>query len=118
MHVALDKITDDIIKTEGGGVTRVQDGRFIVQQVQSKLRTNLAEWIPDPSVGWLSGTDFEKNFDQFALERRARLIILATQGILSINKMSSTYSNRKLIIQFSASTIYGDIDVTVPWGVN
>ena len=116
-YLALDKTTGDLIKSEGGGVARVTDGRFVVQQVQSKLRTFFAEWIPDPSIGWLSLEDFEKNFDQYSIERRARKIITDTQGVLAINSLSSTLTGRKLILQFTAETTYGVIDLTIPWRV-
>ena len=116
MYLALDKETGDLILPEGGGVSRVSEGRFVVQQVQCKLRTMLGEWILDQSLGWLTLEDFDKNYDIASLERRARTIILETQDVLAINSLSSTYSNRKLLLEFSAETVYGTIDVTVPWG--
>ncbi len=116
MHLALDKTTGDLIKKAGGGVERVSEGRFIVQQVQSKLRTWLGEWALDPTLGWVNHEDFEKNYNQSDIERRAREIILETQGVISINSLTTTYSARKLTIQFTASTTYGTIDLTVPWG--
>lgn len=115
MHLALDKSTGDLIKGEFGGVERVEEGRFVVQQVQCKLRTWLGEWALDPSVGWINLDDFKKNFDQFAIENRARKIILNTQGVSSIDELVVEYSQRKLTISFKARTIYGDISSTVPW---
>ena len=117
-HLALDQTTGDLIKRDGGGVERVSDGRFVVQQVQSRLRTWLEEWPLDPKLGWLTITDFEKNYNAADIERRARVIILSTQGVLSIISLSSTYSQRVLTVQFKALTIYGEIDLTVPWGVS
>tara|TARA_R110000851_G_scaffold250044_2_gene402491 strand:+ start:74 stop:430 length:357 start_codon:yes stop_codon:yes gene_type:complete len=116
MYLALDKDTSDLILKEGGGIERVNKGRFVVQQVQSKLRTWLGEWVLDTSIGWLNQQDFEKDYNQGNIERRARVIILGTQGVLSIISIDSTYSKRKLTIDFKAKTIYGDIDVTIPWG--
>ena len=116
MHLALDKSTGDLMKPVGGGITRCEEGRFVVQQVQSKLRTALGEWALDPSVGWLSATDYEKNFNKPALETRARKIILATQGVSAINSLSSSLAGRKLYLTFSATTVYGVIDLTVAWG--
>lgn len=116
MHLALDKDTGDLIKQEGGGVARVDSGRFVVQQVQSKLRTRLGGWFLDPDVGWLSLEDFEKGFDKADIERRAREIILKTQGVFSIDKLNTTYDNRKVTITFKATTAFGVIDLTVPWG--
>tara|TARA_R110002167_G_scaffold170967_4_gene368939 strand:+ start:851 stop:1210 length:360 start_codon:yes stop_codon:yes gene_type:complete len=116
-YLALDKTTGDLILKSGGGLERVTDGRFIVQQVQSKLRTWLGEWVLDQSVGWLNLSDFDKGYDLSSIERRARLIILGTQGVLQINTITTTYSQRKLLMNFSAETIYGTIDLTIPWGV-
>jgi|TARA_R110000764_G_scaffold147292_1_gene235150 hypothetical protein len=116
-YLALDKGTGDLILPAGGGVARVTDGRFVVQQVQSKLRTFLAEWILDQKLGWLSNSDFDRNYNEASIQRRARIIILNTQGVLEIISMTTAYSNRKLNIEFSAETIYGTIDVTVPWGI-
>lgn len=116
MHLALDKTTGDLIKSDDSGVARVSEGRFIVQQVQSKLRTFLGEWVLDSSIGWVNFSDFEKNFDAFSIETRARSIILNTKGVLGINSLDSTYSNRKFTLSFTAKTVYGVIDLTVPWG--
>ena len=115
MYVALGKQTGDLILSAGGGIERVTGGRFVTQQVQCKLRTLLGEWIPDKKIGWLSRDDFEKNYDAFEIEKRARTIILETEGVLIINNLKSTYSQRKLSITFNATTVYGDIDLTVPW---
>lgn len=117
MQLALDKTTNDLIKPVGGGVARVSDARFVVQQVQSKLKTLLGEWVLDTSVGWVNAEDFEKNFDAFSIESRARVIILNTKGVNSINSMSVEFKNRIMNISFSANTTYGTIDLTIPWGI-
>ncbi len=114
-YLALDKGTGDLILGEDGGVVRVCDGRFIIQQVQSKLRTVLGEWLIDPSIGWLNLEDFEKAYDQSKIERRAREIILSTEGVLSIEYLKVTNIERKVVLTFKAYTIYGNIDLTVPW---
>ncbi len=118
IYLALDSTTGDLIKSDGGGVARVDRGRFVVQQVQCKLRTWLGEWALDTSVGWLAIEDFEKNFNKTDIERRARQIILATQGVLSISSLTSSYSQRTFTIQFRAETTYGEpIDLTIPWSI-
>ena len=114
-QLALDKSTYDLYKPVGGGVTRTVEGRFIVQQVQSKLRTLLGEWILDTRIGWLSKTDFDRNFSKYDIETKARIIILETDGVKSITTLTSSYSNRVMEISFSAKTIYGVIDLTIPW---
>ena len=115
LQVALDKRDNDIIWQVGGGIVRVIEGRFVVQQVQCKLKTFLGEWILDTSVGWVNREDFEKNYDKFDLEDRARKIIIGTQGVLEILYITSTYNRRRLEVQFEAKTIYGIIKVDVPW---
>jgi len=115
MQLALNKGTNDLFKPDGGGVTRVSDGRFIVQQVQSRLRVFIGEWILDSSIGWLNAEDFDSNFSQFDIEDRARTIILTTQGVNNIVFIESTYSNRVLTLTFEAETIYGVVHTTIPW---
>lgn len=115
MHLALDKSTNDLYKPTGGGVTRVSEGRYTVQQVQTRLKTILGEWILDSTLGYLQPQDFDRNYNITDIEERAREIILTTQGVDSILELSSNYSQRVLTTQFRAKTQYGIIDVTVPW---
>jgi hypothetical protein len=116
-YLALDPYTGDLILKSGGGVERVDEGRFVIQQVQCKLKTWLGEWQLDPTIGWVSPADFEKNYSLPEIERRARVIILQTQGVKTITDFSTSYSQRKLTIWFRAMTIYGEIETTVPWSM-
>ena len=118
IYLALEKGTNDLFKPVGGGVTRTEEGRFIIQQVRSKLQTWLGEWSLNPGIGWLSVSDYEKNFDIFNIEARARSIILGTQGVESIISLDSTYNSRTLTVTFKAKTIYGEIDLEVPWSLS
>ena len=115
-YLALDRATNDLTFTVGGGVDRVDKGRFVVQQVSSKLKTWLGEWALDPNVGWVNLDDFTKNFKLFDLEDRAVSIILGTQGVLSVVRVEATYVQRQLALAFTAKTIHGEIDLTIPWG--
>ena len=114
-HLALDKNTGDLILKDGGGVERTEEARFVTQQVQCKLRTGLAEWLTDQTIGWIELADFEKHFDQFSLESRARKIILETKGVSTITALKSEYHQRKMTLYFTAETIYGTINLTIPW---
>ena len=115
MQLALDQATNDLIKPDGGGVTRVTEGRYSVQAARSKLKTNLGEWILDETSGWLNFEDYDKGYDLFDIESRARVLILGTQGVDSILFMRSTVTNRVLTLNFTATTEFGTIDVTVPF---
>ena len=89
-----------MIKPSTGGVARVSDGRFTVQQTKSKLKSALDEWILDPTIGLLSIDDFNKNISIQDIELRALEIILGTQGVQSVIYLRATYSNRILTISF------------------
>lgn len=115
MHLLLDKRTHDLLLSKEGGVCRGDKGRFVVQQVESKLRTLLGEWMLDTGVGYISREDLEKNYNEFELEARLIEIVIETQGVLSLDTIDFTYDNRVLHIQFTATTIYGVIDTTKPW---
>jgi hypothetical protein len=115
MQLALDKATGDLMKPIGGGVSRVSEGRFVVQQVQSKLSVLLGEWPLDRSIGWVNMADFVKNYNIYSIERRARQIILNTKGVLVIDTLSIDVTARVLTLTFTARTIHGNIELSVPW---
>ena len=114
IHLALDRLTNDLIIGDKGFV-RVSEGRFVVQQVRSKLRTVLGEWVLDRSVGFIERADLTKGYDAFELETRATEIILGTAGVLAVDEIGQTYNNRKLTISFKARTIFGEISSEVKW---
>lgn len=103
--------------TTGNGLERVSDGRYIVQLVQSRLRTVLNEWLLDPNIGWLNNKDFEKHYDLFNIELRARSIITSTPNVKEILNMDLQVTNRVLYLTFTAKTTFGTVDLTVPWSL-
>lgn len=115
MQLALNQKTNDLILKSGGGVERVVDGRYVVQSVRCKLQTLLGEWLPDPTKGWLNFEDFTHQYDLFDIETRARKIILGTRDVKEITSMTLDISDRVLMLQFSAKTIFGVINLTIPW---
>jgi hypothetical protein len=116
MQLALDSSTHDLIKTVDGGVERVSDGRYTVQALKCKLKTGLGEWLLNQNLGWLNiENDLVKNYDLFDLEVRAKEIILSTKYVKEITSMDLNYSKRVLTISFVAETIFGSIDLTIPW---
>lgn len=117
MQLALGKDSNDLILKAGGGVERVSDGRYTVQLVKNRLLTGLGEWLLDPRIGWLATSDFEKNPDLFDIELRARKIILSTPNVRTIEEMNLELKDRTLNLTFQATTTFGLIDLTVPWGI-
>ena len=115
MQLAVDKITNDLILSDGGGVDRVTAGRYTVQLVQNRLKTVLNEWLLNPTVGWLNISDFRRGYDLFDIELRARNIILSTPAVSGILEMDLRVADRVLYLTFKAETNYGIIDVTIPW---
>ena len=116
-YIALDKATNDIYKKQGGGIVRVTDGRFVVQQVSCKLKAVLGEWILDKSIGFMNLTDLVKDYDLFDIQLRLTEIVTSTQGVLSLDSVDFNYKDRVLKVDFTATTIYGLIDTSIPWDV-
>lgn len=118
VQIALDDKTNDLIMLSNGrGIARVSEGRYTIQLVKNKLLTELGEWLLDTSLGWVNSSDMEKNKDLFELEVRAKRIILGTVGVQQIDTFEMVFEERKLTITFTAKTIYGIIDLTVPWSL-
>lgn len=115
IQLALDKATNDLIKLDSGGVARVKDGRFVIQQVRSSLKVLLGEWYLDKTIGWLNFEDYSKDPDMFGIELRSRKVILGVAGVQKIDTFSLTLTDRVLYLRFTATTIYGGIELTVPW---
>lgn len=116
-QIALDAATNDIIKLEGGGIARVVDGRYTVQLVRSKLLTVLSEWRLDTRKGWVNLSYFKRSPDLFDIEMRARNIILSVKGVQKIDTLSISITKRVLTLSFTATTIYGGINLTIPWSI-
>lgn len=117
IQIALDEATNDIIKLDNGNIARVKEGRYTVQLVKNKLQTILGEWLLDASKGWLNFNDFRRNPDLFDIEIRAKEVILSCKGVQSVDSINLKISNRVLNLTFVASTIYGVIELTIPWSL-
>ena len=115
MQLALDESTHDLIKPVGGGVSRVDKGRHTIQLVRCKLLTRLGEWALDTSLGWVAFEDYDRGYNLFDLEIRATEVILSCSGVQSVDEMTLKVAKRQLILSFKATTIYGEIDLTIPW---
>jgi len=102
--------------TKGAGVYRVTDGRYTIQLVKNRLMTGLGEWLLDPRLGWMSLINYEKNPDLFLIELRAKRVILTTPNVKSIEEFDMVLHDRILTVTFKATTTFGVIDLTVPWG--
>lgn len=117
IQIALDQSTNDLIFKDGGGIERIDEGRYTVQLVKNKLNTLLNEWLLDPTLGWLNFDDFKRNPDLFDIELRARLIILNTLGVRSVDTINITNTKREVTLTFTATTVYGVISETIPWSL-
>lgn len=115
MHLALDKRTNDLFDPADGIIPRVDKGRFVIQQVSCKLKTILGEWLLDPTIGFLNTDDLVHHYDLFEIETRLAEIVTGTKGVLSLDTVDLDFKDRVLNIDFTATTIYGKIDTTIPW---
>lgn len=116
-QIALNRATNDIVMLEGGGIARVTDGEYTVQLIKSKMLTLLGEWRLDASKGWINYGDFKRNPDLFDIEFRARAVILSCKGVQKIDSLTMELSRRTLTVTFHATTIYGGIELTIPWSM-
>jgi len=116
MYVALDKDTHDMFKNAGSGITRVTDGRFVVQQAQCKLRTILGEWVLDRSAGFLSVDYLGAQYDLYDIELRVIDVVSNIMHVKSIYDIEMVVEGRRtLTVNFKALTTFGIIDTKVPW---
>jgi len=115
MQLALDSKTHDLMKPVGGGVARVDKGRYTIQLVKCKLLTKLGEWALNTSLGWVSYDDYDRNYNLFDLELKATEVILSCVGVQTVDSIELEVKDRVLFITFKATTIYGEIDLTIPW---
>tara|TARA_R110002096_G_scaffold279809_2_gene474024 strand:- start:587 stop:946 length:360 start_codon:yes stop_codon:yes gene_type:complete len=116
-QIALDTALHDIIKVDGGGIVRTIDGRYTTQLVKCKLLTLLGEWRLDTTKGWINYNDYKRNPDLFGIELKAREVILSCKGVQKIDSLTLELSKRILTVSFQATTIYGGIDLTIPWSM-
>ena len=123
LYLALKRNTHDIYRPTAEdiangaipGATRCDKGRYTVQQCKVRLLTALGEYVLDPRLGFLNITDFRKGYDQAGIESRARNIILSTHGVKSIIFIRSIVLQREMTIAFRADTIFGEVELEVPW---
>lgn len=109
---ALDSNNDLIIQS--GQLRLVEDGSETVQHVRTRLQFYLEEWFLDLQ----SGTPyfqqiFTKPVNLANIESILKSRILNTANVEKLTEFAMNYeggSTRKLIVTFSAETVFGNID--------
>ena len=109
---ALDENNDLII--EKGQFKRVEDGAETVQHVRTRLQFYLEEWFLDLLAGVPYFQQvFTKPANLANIESIFKTKILNTPGVELLTEFSMNYeggSERTLTVEFSAITIFGEID--------
>lgn len=108
---ALDSNNDIIIT--GTSFQLVEGASEVLQHVRTRLLFYYGEWFLDTEAGipYLNEV-FTKPTDLAKIESIFKASILSTEGIESLTEFSMEYeggSQRKLVVSFSAETIYGQI---------
>lgn len=109
---ALDSNNDLII--EGGQLKLVEEGAEVAQHVRTRLQFYLEEWFLDLKAGTPYFQQiFTKPANLANIESIFKTRILNTPGVERLLEFSMDYeggSVRKLVVSFSAETVYGVID--------
>lgn len=108
---ALDSNNDLII--ENGSLKLVRDAAEAIQHVRTRLLFYLEEWFLDTSAGtpWLQEV-MVKPVNLANVESIIKTRIIQTPGVLTLQEFSMEYdtSSRRLNVQFTAETEYGEIE--------
>lgn len=106
---------DGDIDTSGHGLTLVDGGRRVAQQVQTALRVFLGEWDFDLDQGipWLQRILARKDVNLTDVENILREKILAVADVKSITAWAMTWDTqaRKLTINAKLDTAFGPVGV-------
>lgn len=110
---ALDS-NNDLVLAPKGSLKLVSDGAEVLQHVRTRLKFLLGEWFLDLKAGTPYFQEiFTKPANLANIESIFKSRILSTPEVSRLTEFSMDYdggSNRKLIVSFSAETIYGNID--------
>lgn len=114
-NLLLDSNHDIII---GRGATRVGGVQYVAQLVKCRLMTLLGEWQNDTSLGvpWFEQI-LTKNSKVADIQVVIANIIRNTNHVRQIISLEvlGDYRNRKLTINFTAISDYGDVTELVEW---
>lgn len=109
--MALDNVTNDIFVVDGT-IATVADKDLATQNVKTRLKFVRGEFVLDTTYGFpYVETLGERIFDIVEFETIVKLFILETPAIAKLTKFQFGYDrealDRKLVIDFTAETIYG-----------
>lgn len=105
---------DNDIYIVNGKFFNVSDKEEVAQLCTTRLRTFLGEWFLNTNIGTnYFGVVFVTPIDLESIDSEFRSIILNTQGVKELTSYQSTIdsSTRTLTVEFTANSIYGDIDI-------
>lgn len=102
----------------GRGATRVGGVEYVAQLVKCRLLTLLGEWQNDTSLGlpWYDGI-LSKNSRASDIQVALANVIRSTNHVrqLLTLEIEPDYRERKLSVQFTAISDYGDVTELVEW---
>lgn len=110
--LALDANNDIFI--EGVEFRRTKDAAYVAQKVRSTLKTILGESDIDPNLGVPYFSEiFQRPVDVAQAEALLKDAILGVEGVNELLTFETDFdsTSRYFSLNFSADTIYGDIEV-------
>lgn len=92
-----------------GDLVLVKDSDEVVQSLRIRLRMALGNWFLDNRIGVdYFGKILKKGAKPEEIQRELRRIIKETQGVEAILSYNQQIIGRKLYVNFTVSTIYGE----------
>lgn len=106
---------DNDIYISNGSFATVDGRNEVAQLTTTRLRSFLGEWFLNTSTGVnYYGIVFATPIDLAAIDNEFRSIIINTTGVNELTSYSSTVDSaaRLLKIEFTATSIYGQVSVS------
>lgn len=112
--LGIDQDTQDIFFDSSGNLVMVRDSLAVGQHVRQRLMTFAGEWFLDTNVGvpWLNEI-FAKQYDPALAEAVVKASIYETDGVISIETFSVSFSRTTRNLRISSVDVTTDYDERV-----
>lgn len=109
--LAIDGTTNDLFFRNDGSLAIVTEAEAVGQHIRQRLKTFQGEWFLDRNVGvpWLDRI-FAKQYDPVIAEAVTKDSILATDGVVSIESFSVSFSREIRRLNIKDVTVMTDYD--------
>lgn len=112
--LAIDQTTNDLFFRNDGSLAVVVEAEAVGQHVRQRLKTFQGEWFLDNRVGvpWLDQI-FARQYDPVLAEAVMKNSIMGTDGVVSIDTFSVSFSREMRRLNIREVTVKTDYDKKV-----